>query len=99
MKLTIRPRQAGKTTELIKHAAKNGLTIVCMDDREKERVQDQADRLLLVINPPMTFHDFINRNYSQRTEGLAIDNADLLLKKLAIAPILAVTMSDDEQPL
>jgi hypothetical protein len=73
------PRQTGKTTRLIKRAAKIKGTIVCWDQRNTKNILKIAKEFNLEINKPITFSEFVKlENYS--TGKYLIDNADHFIK-------------------
>ncbi len=96
MRIDIRPRQTGKTTDLIKECHETGGYIVCSNLREADRVFREAKRLGKPINLPITFNDFIYRTYSDMgIEKLYIDNVDMLLQHMTKVPIEKITISPE----
>jgi len=94
MKVISRPRGMGKTTELIKMSAKENQYIVCSTYNDCTRVFRQAQSLGLDIPFPITFDEFIRREYyGKGIKGFLIDNADLLLQHMSSVPIEAVTIT------
>jgi len=76
-------RKAGKTTFLIRKAAKEGGYIVCLSHQECWRVAEAAKDMNLNIAFPITFDDLIERKlHGGNCSPLHIDDADLLLKHL-----------------
>lgn len=53
MKVIVRPRQMGKTSDLIEYASKNDYVIVCQNHRAREHIQRLADKLGCKIRPPI----------------------------------------------
>lgn len=93
MKKIILGEYAGKTKQLIEMSSKDWLYIVCMDDKEVERISSFANELGLDIPFPITFNEFKNSfYYGKHIKGFLIDNADMLLKTLTRVPIKAITM-------
>ena len=94
MKLFIGKRRTGKTTKVIKLAAKEFAYIVCIDQREVDRVWEESHKMKLDIPFPITFNDFLHGQYSPHgVKALIIDNADMLLQKMSRSPLLAISMT------
>lgn len=96
MKKIIAKRGGGKTTELIKISAENGYYIVCHQKQECQRISKQAERMGLKIPFPITFSEFVDKDYhSPGIKGFLIDNADMLIEYMSLAPIAAITMRSE----
>ena len=95
MKIIYGERGDGKTTELIKIAAKDHLYMVCVDHNEAFRVSEQAQEMGLEIPFPLTFHEFVNRKFHGKgIKGFLVDNADLLISFIASGvPVNVVSIS------
>lgn len=94
MNFIIRPRGFGKTTDLIRLAAQNDYYMVVHTQYEADRVFKQAKTMGLTIPFPITYDNFLEKRYAgSNIKGLVIDNADLLLQHLAIAPVEIVSAS------
>lgn len=107
MKLILRARGEGKTTELIHLAAKERLCIICLSKEECNRIMEQSKQLGCDIPDPRTFYEFFrgyHNSYNtmitrdgKNIKGFAIDNADMLLQQLAQGtPIEYITMTKEE---
>lgn len=83
MRIHTAPRQAGKTRKAIEQAFETGAYIVCNSAREAQRVHAEASRLGMHIAQPITHDDFINRRYGPRCRGFIIEDAELLLSRMA----------------
>jgi hypothetical protein len=84
MEIIQKPRNDGKTTELIKKSAENFSYIVCHDHQEAHRISEQARLMELNIPFPITFNEFLQGQFSGRgINSFLIDNADWLLNSLA----------------
>ena len=97
--IIIKERGTGKTTELIKRAAKDGLYILTDAKRSAECIADMARRMGLYIPFPVTVEEYLKGNKFResyiRRDGLLIDNADDVFQTLLSGiPIRAVTISD-----
>lgn len=93
MEKIIMNRGYGKTTQLIKKSAKTSNYIVCQNQLEASRIQDEAQKLGLDIPFPITYREFIRHEYrGQNINGFLIDNLEYLLQYLSVVPINAVTM-------
>ena len=95
MNIICRGRCEGKTTELIKLAHNDGGVIVCLSQDEAYRISIEAEKMKMDISYPITFNEFIEgRFYKPGIESFYIDNAELLIQKMARGvPVKAITMS------
>ena len=99
MKVICRPRQAGKTTEIIKRAADEFLYIVCINRHEVVRIAAQAKEMGLDIPFPVTIDEVLNgRMQGSRIKGFAVDNADLIIERLISGPVRVVSVNSDDKP-
>jgi len=81
MKLLFKPRQGGKTTELIKISAKENIYIVCSDRSRVSYIMELARVLKLSIPFPMTFDEVKRKQYLARgIKKILIDDADEFLQ-------------------
>ena len=95
MKIISRPRQAGKTTELIDMAEKRGGYIVCHSIKEAQRIFHTAKEQGKNINLPITYEDLLGERYhGQGIKEFYIDNADYLLQRLTAVPIEAISVNE-----
>lgn len=103
MKVILRPRQTGRTQELIRmcsEAEKRGEVsyLVCSSQEEASRIYQEAEKLKLAIAFPITYYEFIKGQYAGRNiENFYFDNADRFLQSLTRVHIRAVTMALDEE--
>lgn len=94
MKIIIRGRQQGKTTELIKLAAEEWLYIICPSKMQACNVAKQAIDLGVDIPYPLTWLDYVNGNYyGKGINGFAIDNLDMCIQHMSSVPVKAITLS------
>jgi hypothetical protein len=97
MKKIIGNRNTGKTTELIKMSAEKGFYIVCKNQSEASNIAIKALDLDLQIPFPITYEEFINKDYYPRgIRGFLIDNVEMLLLRLTNVNIEAITMNIDD---
>jgi len=81
-------RGQGKTHQLIARAAENNAHIICKDRTEAERISQSALDRGLNIPFPLTFSQFINREYiGKEIKEFMIDDVDMLLAYLSNVPI------------
>lgn len=98
MKVILRHRNTGRTQELIllcSQAEKRGEAsyIVCSTEREAHRIFVEAQDLESPVAFPITYDEFLNRQYAARNiQNFFIDNADQLLQYFTVVTIQAVTM-------
>ena len=84
MKIIYKPRQAGKTTELIKLASKNNYSlIVCHNRVEATRIFHCAKRIGYAIPMPITYYEFLDKGfYGKNIDSFLIDNVKKFLQYL-----------------
>jgi hypothetical protein len=76
-------RRTGKTTRLIGLAEDRRGYIVCHSREEAQRIADEARRMDVKINFPLTYDEFVRgQYYGKGVETVYIDNADMLLHYL-----------------
>lgn len=96
MRKIIASQGMGKTTELIKSSAENGYYIVCHQKHECQRISKQAERMGLNIPFPITFSEFVDKDYhSPGIKGFLIDNVDMLIEYISLVPVAAITMRSE----
>ena len=94
MNIICRPRQSGKTTDLIKACVKYGGYIVCHNRKECHRVATVAKDLGFNIPFPISYDEFLGGLYHlPGIKHLHIDNVDMLLQRMSKVPILTVTIN------
>ncbi len=99
MKVIAKPRQAGKTTELIKRSAETRYPIVCRDDRTKIGIQTLAHNLGRSIPKPLTYMEAAYSNNLRLTSPILIDDADEFLKYVCKFRIDTITISTDGEAI
>ena len=107
MKKIIGTRGSGKTTKLIKQAAKENSVIMTTTNRQAENVRKQADELGLTVLAT-SVENIINDNGINRgsvlavlmqKNGILIDDADLVLTRiLSGVTIKGISLTDDDHP-
>ena len=107
MKKIIGTRGSGKTTKLIKQAAKENYVIMTATNRQADNVRKQADELSLTVLAT-SVENIINDNGIKRgsvlavlmqKNGILIDDADLVLTRiLSGVTIKGITLTDDDRP-
>ena len=74
-------RGSGKTTRLIKMSAERGGYIICINKQAASRVFAQAAELGLKIPFPMTFIEFLNKEYyAPGVREIYIDDVERFLR-------------------
>lgn len=94
MNVIYKEKRSGKTNELIKLSEETGYTIVCSNLKEALINSKKG-----IIPFPITFDDFINKNYyGKGIKGFLIDDVDHLLRYLTdyIIPIGCITITKEE---
>ena len=97
MKVIYLERGKGKTTELIKICDKTGYYIVCPTQRECGMIFQMAKDMKCNINFPMTYQEFVGGHYGPFVKGILIDNVDMFLRKMSKVPIIAVSITKEEE--
>ena len=107
MKKIIGARGSGKTTKLIKQAAKENSVIMTTTNRQAENVRKQADELGLTVLVT-SVENIISSNGINRgsvlavlmqKNGILIDDADLVLTHiLSGVTIKGISLTDDDHP-
>lgn len=97
MQIIVQDRQSGKTDDLVKQSNSiGGSYIVCHSKQEAIRISTRAFEMGYTINYPITFPEFLNKNYdSTSISCFLIDNAEVLLQELCRIPIETITMSNE----
>lgn len=100
MKIDLRKRGEGKTTDLMKRSIETGFNMVVMNEIEKKRIQDIFLESNIKDYPEIfTFSDFIDRNKmrGKKIKSLLIDNAEHLLQSISKEiSIDTITLSEEE---
>ena len=79
MKIIARPRQSGKTTQLVMISAETGHYIVTKDHGTARYTAMLAKDLGPVIPFPLTYDEFLNHAWNGKTiKGLLIDDLEML---------------------
>lgn len=98
MKLIIKPRCSGKTTELIKISAETDVPILVGNRQQSEYIKRMAHDLRLWIKDPYIISELKNSDRIPPNKIL-IDDAEYILQQLIGAEITAMTISNNENPL
>lgn len=90
-----RGRQEGKTTELIRIAAAEGLYVVTHTHREAYRLAREAETAGLSMPFPLLFgEEFLpGRYHAPGVRGVVIDNLDLCVAGVSKVPVRAVSLT------
>ena len=98
MKVIHKPRQAGKTTELIKLASQEGGYIVCHSHDEAYRISKTAEELGKQILFPITYDEYITGSFcGKNIKAFYIDNVEFLLSIIARGtPVNAISVNKEE---
>ncbi len=86
-----------KTLELIKLSHQTYNYIVCYNKQEAYRIQQEAKELNYSIPFPITYDEFIKKEYhGKNIQGFLIDNADELLQYMSRIEVKAVSLTVDQ---
>ena len=100
MKVIARPRQGGKTTELIRLAAEEFLYVVCPDQAQVRYVANLARDMGLDIPFPLSWAEYSVGRYNGRgIKGFVIDNLDSCIQQMTTVPVRAVSLTDEDAPI
>jgi hypothetical protein len=97
VKVYVRPRQGGKTHELIELAARERLVIVCASVKMVRLTEERAKRMGLDIPRPLSFRQLTSgAARGRQIRGFAFDDAELCLQHLAgPVPVAAASMTGE----
>lgn len=84
-------RGEGKTAYLIKKSAESGNYIVCRTMEVANHIQYHAKEMGLDIPLPITYSEFIHKEYGY-VNGFLIDDLEIFLEHLSSVPVNAITM-------
>jgi hypothetical protein len=98
MKVIHKPRQTGKTTELIEIASQEGGYIVCHNREEAYKILKTAEEIGKQIPFPITYDEYLNGSFcGKNIEAFYIDNVELLLSMIARGvPVNAISVNNEE---
>ena len=97
MEVYAKPRQRGKTTDLIRLAAEEWLYIVSPDQNMARYTAEMAGKMGLDIPYPITWGEFASRHYhGPGIKGFVIDNLDMCIQQMTTVPIRAVSLNVPE---
>jgi hypothetical protein len=97
MEVYAKPRQRGKTTDLIRLAAAEWLYIVSPDQNAARYTAEMARKMGLDIPLPITWGEFVSRRYHGRgVKGFVIDKLDMCVQQMTTVPIRAVSLNVPE---
>ena len=98
--LILGSRGSGKSTELIKRSAEEGLYILTSTRKQAEYLVEQAKKMGYNIPFPVTWEEFVESHFRGsciRRDGLLIDDAENLLPYIFKGiPVKAVTWTKSE---
>lgn len=95
MKTIIGKTGTGKTKALIEESAKTRAYIVCPSLGRANDIQKFARELGLDIPLPITYGEFIGRDYSPSgISGFLIDDVEMLLQRISMVNVMAISMTD-----
>ena len=97
MKVIHKPRQTGKTTELIKIAAQEGGYIVCNSSDEAYRISKAAEEIGKQILFPITYDEYLNGFFcGKNIKAFYIDNVEFLLSRISRGvPVNAISVNKE----
>lgn len=98
MKVILKGRQEGKTTELIKMSVATNTYILVMDRRRQRQVADMARKMgyeNMLFPVTLAEHFDANKSQGMINRRFLIDDADEILQRLIDVPILAITMTKE----
>lgn len=97
MKIIASGRQTGKTTKLIQMSAETGAYIVARSHTHVDYIVATAKQMKLKIPFPLTFWELrYEKYYGKGIEGFLIDDVDGFLRYSISCPIVAITLTTEE---
>jgi hypothetical protein len=96
MKITYKPRQSGKTTDLIKKSAKNNIAIVTHNLEEVKRIKHMANELNLTIPEPLTYNRLLKSLPSNKKQKVYFDDIEILSSRHGFELVEATANSYDD---
>jgi predicted AAA+ superfamily ATPase len=98
VKVIYKPRQSGKTTELIEMASIGGGYVVCHNRAEACSLERAARELGKSILFPITFDEYLSGAFAARNiKEFYIDNVELLLSRLSMTvPVKAIAVNKED---
>jgi hypothetical protein len=102
MKILLKPRASGKTTEAIKLAAKTHAYIVCKDRQRCFEIIRMADDMGLNIRNPVSFREVLQSIKKETrptgfVNNIIIDDAEMFLQFLFSTNLIdMITMSEKD---
>ena len=103
MNIIVGGRQTGRTTELIKLAAKAEQQgevsyIVCHNHASAYSISKRAQEMGLNIGFPLTYDEFLNHRYAGSSiKNLYIDNIELLIQYMTPVHVAAITVTKEKR--
>ena len=100
MKKIFRPRQQGKTTELIKLSEATGHYILVADRKRADCVFQMAEKMGCHILNPVTVYDYFRTHGFRGSyiKDILIDDADAVLQRVFdCVNVEAITMTFEEE--
>lgn len=92
MKTIFGDRRTGKTTTAINLSSDTGAYIVCSDMKQATNIARMANEMKLKIPFPLTFHEFLEKQYyGEGIKSFIIDDLENLLRCITNVRISAVT--------
>lgn len=97
IKTIIKPRQGGKTTDLLKMSAETGYPIVAKNREDGRSMKKRAKELGLCIPEPVTINQVMKRDVNIYADHVLIDDAEYFINqivmKLAGYQVAGLTMT------
>ena len=94
MKRIIKPRCKGQTTDLIRLASEYDYYMVVRNRDEAHRVFQQALDAKITIRLPITFNEFLNKDYlGKHIKGFVIDDVDIFIQQMTNVPVKAIAIN------
>lgn len=94
MELVVKPRQAGKSEDILQIAAREFSYIVCPTRDDVARLWARARRQEINIPMPITWDEFVSRRYNGRgIRGFVIDDLDRCVQDMTTVTVKAVSLN------
>ena len=84
IKTIIKPRQGGKTTDLLKMSAKTGYPIVAKNISEAKDLKKKAKNMGISIPDCITITQILNKNVKVEAKHVLVDDADYFINYITV---------------
>lgn len=84
IKTIIKPRQGGKTTDLLKMSAETGYPIIAKNVSEAKDLKKKAKNMGISIPDCITITQILNKNVKVEAKHVLVDDADYFINYITV---------------